>query len=538
MQKLHKWGLALASGVAAGISWPFTGSQIWLIFFAFIPLLYVQDLQMTLKKQGKKAGLFWYAYTTFFVWNVVSTWWVWNASAFGAVMAVLFNALFMTGLFMLYHHTRKILGDFPAFAGLIMYWVAWEKFHMDWDLTWPWLTIGNVFALFPDWVQWYEYTGSQGGTVWVWAINLLGLQALRKFLTFRTVKASAKPLAIMAIGIVLPLILSVITKSNYEPEGIKTEVVIVQPNIDPYKKFADYSSTEQVQRITDLARKKITPQTDYLVAPETAIPKSFKEQDFIYTEEYKILKTLREEFPNLNILIGASTVEVYGSEKPSSATVRYNKKNNIYYDFYNTAIHISASGEIDFYHKSKLVPGVELLPFPAIFSHFQEFAFDLGGATGSLGRQDHRSVFEFEKGKIAPVICYESVYGEFVGDYLNNGAEAIFIITNDGWWGNTPGYRQHNEYARLRAIEHRKDIARSANTGISGIMTAKGEKSNQTPYWESAVFSGSVLLNSESTFYTKHGDYMARTSFGFAGLLILLVIVRRKQQKSASAKKK
>lgn len=534
MNKLQKWGLALASGIAAGIAWPFTGSQVWLIFIAFVPLLYVQDLQMTLKKQGKKAGLFGYAYTTFFVWNVVSTWWVWNASAFGAVMAILFNALFMTGLFMLYHHTRKRLGDFPAFFGLTMYWIAWEQFHMDWDLTWPWLTLGNIFASVPDWVQWYEFTGSHGGTVWIWVINLLGLQALRKYLIFRTVKASTKPLALIAAALILPFVASFIVKSNYEPGGTKAEVVIVQPNIDPYKKFADYSSLEQVQRIADLGRKKITPQTNYIVAPETAIPKSFREKDFTFTEEYGVLKELQDEFPNLNILIGASTVEVYGSQKPASATARYNERNDIYYDFYNTAVHISAQGEIDFYHKSKLVPGVELLPFPAIFSHFQEFAFDLGGTTGSLGRQAERSVFEFENGKIAPVICYESVYGEYVGNYLNNGAEAVFIITNDGWWGNTPGYRQHNEYARLRAIEHRKEVARSANTGISGFINALGEKSQQTPYWETAVISGTIRLNNKPTFYTRHGDYLARTSFGFAGLLLLLVIVRRKQQKTAS----
>lgn len=98
----------------------------------------------------------------------------------------------------------------------------------------------------------------------------------------------------------------------------------------------------------------------------------------------------------------------------------------------------------------------------------------LGGSVQGLGRQRERSVFESGSTKIAPVICYESIYGNYIGDYIRNGAEAIFIMTNDGWWDDTPGYHQHLAYGILRAIEFRKPIARSANTGISCFVDAKG----------------------------------------------------------------
>ena len=152
-------------------------------------------------------------------------------------------------------------------------------------------------------------------------------------------------------------------------------------------------------------------------------------------------------------------------------------------------------------------------------------AFNLGGMSGSLGIQDHRSVFfnpENKELKIAPVVCYESIYGEYVGQYVKNGAGLIFIITNDGWWGDTPGYRQHCSYARLRAIEHRRSIARSANTGISCFINQKGEMLQSSAYWKAAVLKETLNVNSTITFYTRYGDYIARVSMGICFLLLLV----------------
>src|SRR5207247_2436074 len=110
-------------------------------------------------------------------------------------------------------------------------------------------------------------------------------------------------------------------------------------------------------------------------------------------------------------------------------------------------------------------------------------SIDLGGTSGSLGMQKERTVFKTQSTInnpqsaifIAPAICYESIYGDFLSAYIRNGAEFIAVITNDGWWGDTPGYIQHENYARLAAIEFRRDIARSANTGISCFINQKGD---------------------------------------------------------------
>jgi apolipoprotein N-acyltransferase len=148
--------------------------------------------------------------------------------------------------------------------------------------------------------------------------------------------------------------------------------------------------------------------------------------------------------------------------------------------------------------------------------------------TGTLATEDHPVVFTSQEDVVvAPIICYESIYGEFVSRTIREGAQMIFIITNDGWWGDTPGHRQHNRYAVLRAIETRRSIARSANTGISSIVNQRGDMLAQTAYWEQAVIRAKLNRNDTLTYYVRNGDYLARVSIFISALLILIAITRR-----------
>ncbi len=119
-----------------------------------------------------------------------------------------------------------------------------------------------------------------------------------------------------------------------------------------------------------------------------------------------------------------------------------------------------------------------------------------------MGLDEERKVFKTHNDslKIAAIICYESAYGEWVSKFVKNDANLIFVVTNDGWWGNTPGYRQHFSFSRLRAIETRRSIARSANTGISGFINQRGDAFQMTTYWEQAVIRQKINANCEKTF--------------------------------------
>jgi len=193
---------------------------------------------------------------------------------------------------------------------------------------------------------------------------------------------------------------------------------------------------------------------------------------------------------------------------------------------YNTALFVRPKDPLLFYHKSKLVPGVEILPYPEVFGVLTDLVFSFGGTSGGYGRQTERTVFQNQAGVgIAPAICYESIYGDFMTSYVRSGADFITIITNDGWWGNTPGHRQHLAMASLRAIETRRSIARSANTGISAFINQRGDLLQATQYWKQDVLRGDLKLNHALTFYVRHGDYIgwAAVWVSLVGVLFALV---------------
>jgi apolipoprotein N-acyltransferase len=185
---------------------------------------------------------------------------------------------------------------------------------------------------------------------------------------------------------------------------------------------------------------------------------------------------------------------------------------------------VENSSNVQFYHKSKLVPGVEKMPFPGFFSFLAPVFSELGGSVGGFGWQDAPSVFYSQSGVgVDPVICYESIWGDWVRRSVKQGAQFIAIITNDAWWGNTSGKDQHLQYAKLRAIENRRWVVRSANTGISGFINQRGDIVKQSKWWTRTALKQDINLNDDLTFYTKNGDIIAVLSSVIAVLLALLI---------------
>jgi apolipoprotein N-acyltransferase len=128
-----------------------------------------------------------------------------------------------------------------------------------------------------------------------------------------------------------------------------------------------------------------------------------------------------------------------------------------------------------------------------------------GGTSGTLGRDKERLAIPDEQHYYvaAPVICYESIYSDYITDYIRKGANLLTIMTNDGWWDNTPGYRQHMNYARLRAIETRRWIARSANTGISCFIDPAGNVYPTTTMGYNCFYKNEYRTVANTNFFCK-----------------------------------
>src|SRR5690606_21864333 len=146
--------------------------------------------------------------------------------------------------------------------------------------------------------------------------------------------------------------------------------------------------------------------------------------------------------------------------------------------------------------KSKLVPGVEQTPFGNALSFMKALFEHFGGTTGGYGRDSEPSVLYAQSGiGAAPVICYESIWGDYVREYIRKGAQFIAVVTNDGWWGATSGKAQHLQRAKLRGIENRRRVAPSGNTVISAFTNERGEVVQQTQWCVPAALGQEINLN-------------------------------------------
>ncbi len=522
MTLLRFFVLSFLSGILLALAWVPHGFTP-LIFIAFIPLLYVESELVASLKSGKWLMVIG-AYVTFFVWNLLTTWWMTNASMEGGAFAIACNSMFMTVVFMLAHRAKNRIGDWWSGVIFISFWMSFELLHHRWDLDDPWLTLGNVFAAHVNWVQWYEYTGVLGGSFWVLFFNASLFKALKNkrfdFVQFVKSKSALRH----TLYIIIPISVSYYIQHSIVPDrGVPINVIVVQPNVDPYNEKFSASHQQQLNKMLSLASEKLGDSTDYVVFPETALTEYMWERGIENASSIRSIRAFLDTLPNLNFITGASTAKIFEEGEPLSSTARKFKQADMYYDSYNTALQLKKGMPLQLYHKSKLVAGVEKMPLQFIFKYLENFTIDLGGISGSLGIQEERTVlYDSTKGiGTAPVICYESVFGEHVSDYIKNGAGFISLITNDGWWGDTPGYKQHLAYGSLRAIETRRWIARSANTGTSCFVDPFGIIIKATEYWQEAVISHTIYSNNRITFYTKYGDLIGWVFVPISLLLLL-----------------
>ncbi len=492
------------------------------LFFMFVPLLQLQH-----EKQGRRVVP--WAALAFALWNLATTWSVGYATILAPPAIILvYNTIFVT-FFAIYNKVWRKAKRSLAYALFVSGWIACEYLYIRGEISFPWLTLGNGFATSHYFVQWYEYTGVLGGSVWVLIVNILIFEALKLVRKGDGLKSYRQKMLLPLLVIIVPILYSIGRYVSYKEEVNPIAVAVLQPNIDPYNEKFDGLSQEEQENILLSLAKEAPENTQYFIAPETALDGNFWVGSLHGAPAITRLRTFMEGYPQGEFITGAVVCERYpkreGEQKPT-ATARTHERLSYYYDAYNSALMINTSADVAQYNKSYLVTGVETLPYQETFPWISKLALDMGGSSGSLGRQKDREVFLSERSghSSGTAICFESINGGFFAGFVQNGAEFMSVITNDGWWYDTPTHRQHLSYARLRAIECRRSIARSANTGISALLNQRGDITESLGWDERGIIVGEINANDNLTFYVKYGDYIGRIcSYIFALTLLYFI---------------
>jgi len=522
--KGNLWLLIVGFVVLASL--PFLVPRLgFLSLIAFIPLFQLDRLL----REHQVRHAFWYFYAAFLGFNIASTFWIWFVSAAGAIAAILLNALQMTAVVAIYRWGGRILrqlekrpaaADFISLIFLAVTWLAWEHIYFNIEISWPWLCLGNSFATNPEMVQWYEWTGAVGGSAWILLCNILLFLAISK----RPGRGRRICRWSAAAVVVLPLLASEIRYATYKESEDPMEVVVIQPNIDPFEKYGVKPQSAYDARLIELMARETTSETRYIVTPET-FTFSWDIDNPQDNASYQRYRAFLSAHPGTDLLLGALTTRRYECSTKPTRSARPNGEGH-WYDVYNTALVMDSQQVYGSYVKSKLVPGVEIIPYENVLKFLGPLVSRFGGSSTSYGTQDEMDAIPCSDGrKLGAMICYESVYGDWSRMATKKGASFLAVMTNDGWWGDTPGYRQHFNYARLRAIENRRDVVQAANTGTSGFINQRGDVLARTGWWEETTLRGTINGNDTLTAFARIGDRTGRAAcLTFFILLVSLII--------------
>jgi len=504
----------LTAGIFYSVSFP-PVDLYYLIFFSFILLF-----DIILDSRSIKQVLL-RSYMVFFVASLIGVSWIGlsgmreNADKFliaGGVFVVLVYPLFFVLPSLLIYLLNKNLKnsgkEILSLAAFPFIWTGFEYLQTYGQINFPWLFAGNSQSLNLSKIQYAEYTGVFGVTFWICLISVL------LFILFKNLKSPMnrinKKNVSLGVAVIIifffPDIFNSLNTKNY-PETGKLKVGIVQPNINPWEKWAGKRQefiSGYIDQINTI--KTDHPDVGLIILPETALPYYFRER--IFEERLEMLLNVCDSIET-PLLIGTPDLVYYKDQNTAPGDAKIMKSSGLKYDTYNSAVLFEPEKDPDDFQKHqkiKLVIGSERMPYQEILSFTKSIiSWGVGLSSWQIGQDTNIFTLPGEV-KFNTAVCYESVYPEFFAGFVNKGAEFSVIITNDGWWGKFFGTYQHNRFAVFRAIENRRWIARCANTGISDFIDPQGNYYLETEINEKANIIHEVGLIKEKTFYTENGD--------------------------------
>jgi len=551
----RKVSLSVLSGILLGFAFPPSPVGI-LACVGLVPLLIVLD-----ETERTAAALRW-VYLAMLIFHMITLNWTGGYAHMNDPYMMLAGAITMTlhpffyfipfGIFLF---VRRRWGGTAALAGLPFFWVAYEYSHTLSEWSFPWLTLGNTQSYNLARIQLVSFTGVIGLSLWILALNVLTYMLLESFrregVHIRNRHNAVWLTAIVALFIA-PTIYGTIALHTAPPaeepipppareQGKLITVGMIQANVDPWEKWKQtgFQIIDQYVHMTDSLVRRASPKPDVVLWPETAMP-----YYILVPSNRAALALVRGKIEEIGVpvLFGLPHAVYYEDATKAPPSAKRVASTGERYDAFNAAAFLQPGvEEIPWYGKMKMVPLAERVPYADVFYFLDFLRWDVGIGGWQIGRDT--LIFQEKKtgARFCTLICYESVYPEFVAAFVQRGAEFITIITIDSWWDRMSGAYQHHQYAIFRAVENRRWVARCAVGGFSSFIDPYGRVFDKTELFTQAVLSRTIERidqASGTTFYTRNGDWIGRLAAVVSlALIVGSVVVVHSRRRHRSAQK-
>jgi apolipoprotein N-acyltransferase len=502
------YGPALLSGLLMVFSFPKIDlfPLAWVAMVPLLTFLYDKD-GLTAFKGGFFFGLVYFFGTLYWIYHSIH--YYGGISLFASFLLVFVLCMYFSlypAVFAWLYAANIKRSNMPVLVAAPLLWTTLEFLRSYALGGFPWSSLGYSQYRFLSIIQTADITGVYGISFLIAAVNgaivdallLKRRQAERPLFSLLPIVAG-----FVSLGLVIIISLSYgAFRLNQHRSGLPLKAAVIQPDIEQDKKW-DPSYQEAVMKtLKDLSLSAAKDGPELIVWPETAVP-------FFFVSDERLTQEMVSFERQFNSYLLFGSVLAKKDEKESS------KPNAIQYT--NSALLLDKNGNITyFYDKIHLVPFGEFVPFRRLISFV-----DLTGAIGDFvpGASYTKAVTPF--GSFGTLICYEIIFPGLVRKFYTSGGDFIVTITNDAWFGKTSGPYQHFSMAVFRAIENRKPVIRSANTGISGFIDSCGRILGKTDLFSRTYMVSTIKTDKTLSPYTKYGDIFSYLNI--VGTLLLLI---------------
>jgi apolipoprotein N-acyltransferase len=475
-----------------------------LAWLALVPLLYAISKRDTSPRQaailGLTCGIAYYPLLLYWITIVLGRYG--HLSMWLAVPALLLLALYMSlylaGFAALSCHLQK---KYSLIWIAPTVWVALD-FLRGWLFTgFPWFDLAYTQFQTPLLIQIADIAGHHGVSFMIVMVNTLVFHAFGNYRKMDTIKSGSDFAFRAAIVLVLAILSYNLVRFGLIEKSISAGktvgVAVVQGNINQDQKWVPQLQQNTQNKYLQLSRQILAAHKPGLIVwPETALPFYLNESVFL-----KNISALAAAKPGLTVLTGAPLRQ----RSPDDTTTEY----------FNTAFFVDANGlSPEHYSKQHLVPFGEYVPFRKMLPFLAPLVetvtdFTPGSAKKPVACQNTR---------VGVLICFESIFPYLARQQTKDGADLLVNLTNDAWYGRSSAPWQHLSMAVFRAVENRRSLARSANTGVSGFIDPLGRMHELSPLFENFTGYYDLPILRTRSLFTFSGGH-------FSGLVCLLLTV-------------